>query len=1369
MAITNDRLQTFYIAYYGRPADTMGLNYWSTLANTAVSAGGLGGNQSALIQNLGAATQSEFIAVYGTNPATATFLNTVYQNLFGRDIQVAELNYWAGVYNNLTIGGSSANASRSTIVTYIVDGAQGTDAAAIAAKVAYAASFTASLDTVAEITAFGDLNNTAGLATARTAMRTVVDSTTQATATTSIDTTLTSIIASETAVSSPPQTFTLTVGVNSGSAFTGGAGNDTFDGSVSSSLSAGDVLNGGSGTDTLTAVLPAISLTPSLTSVETVNITATGNVTLDLQTSTGYKTLNNNNSIANTVTFNNIADATVAVGITSSSGVGDTTVNYTDAALSGSADTLALTLNGDSASNATALTITDGGGSNKLETVAITATGSASVVGGISTTAVGTTKFTVAGSSNLTVTAALGTAVNSLDATNATGNLKFTLQNATSETMIGGSGNDTLIGGAANDSITGGAGNDSITGGAGNDNISAGDGNDVIDLTFTTSDTIDGGSGTDTLTIAAAVAAATDLTTVTNVETLVVTGANNITLAANVSATTFTVSDAGNASVVTLNSGYTNATTVNVGDLDKVTNNANVELTVAATAANMISGADVTLAGGTGNDTLTLTADGSAALLTNGKITGFETINITPSSTQGSDVVITVDAAYATKLVVNGSSLRAGTAAADETLTFDGSAQSTSSTTLSVSGGAGNDTLTGGAGNDTIAGNAGVDSINGASGGADSITAGDGNDTINVGGALTSADVIDGGSGTDTLIVTSISATALTNVTNVETLAMSGGSSSATLAANLAFTTVDMNAADDLAQTLVLATGYTNATTVAVDAGDTVTNNANVALTVNATGAGMVGTTITGGTGTDTLNITADNGTATFASQLTSINVVNIVDGTAGKDITLTLGAYATALTIDASTLDAADSSAADTTAEILTVSGASATKALTITVGNGGSDITTGSGALNDVVTGGTGTDSITSGGGNDSLVGGDGVDTFVLAGNLTYQDTIAGGSGNDILSITGASAVTDVAFMNVSSIYNLTLTDSGSATLSSYATTAGITTITGFATAANTVSAAGMTTGVTITAATTDNISDNLTGGTANDTFSFSGLTGLETGDSVTGGSGTDTLKIALGTNGVTTEVTAMTNVATIEAITVTGVTAGVNFGAMTLADANFVSVTGAVISFSGVTSNATISFNAALEDDSSFVITGSGATASGNATLVGGSLNDTITGGTGVDSITGGIGADVMTGNGGNDVFIYTGSGFETGAVSPAIVYYGGTVVAGTSVNTGSMDKILDFTAGDTINTQAGASGVNMATNATGSTWTQAAGYLKGAYDSTAQTFTFSTTGSDSLFVYDYDANTSTNDLRAVVLVGYTDSGTTDSNTTGLVGVA
>ena len=70
--------------------------------------------------------------------------------------------------------------------------------------------------------------------------------------------------------------------------------------------------------------------------------------------------------------------------------------------------------------------------------------------------------------------------------------------------------------------------------------ISTGGGNDTITMTsLAATDTIDGGAGADTLVVSQAIASATVMGGVSNVETLEVTGANDVDLSANVSTTTF--------------------------------------------------------------------------------------------------------------------------------------------------------------------------------------------------------------------------------------------------------------------------------------------------------------------------------------------------------------------------------------------------------------------------------------------------------------------------------------------------------------------------------------------------------------------------------------------------------------------------------------------------------------------------------------------------------------------------------------------------------------------------------------------------------------------------------------------------------------
>jgi len=150
-------------------------------------------------------------------------------------------------------------------------------------------------------------------------------------------------------------------------------------------------------------------------------------------------------------------------------------------------------------------------------------------------------------------------------------------------------------------------------------------------------------------------------------------------------------------------------------------------------------------------------------------------------------------------------------------------------------------------------------------------------------------------------------------------------------------------------------------------------------------------------------------------------------------------------------------------------------------------------------------------------------------------------------------------------------------------------------------------------------------------------------------------------------------------------------------------------------------------------------------GNDTLLGGSGDDSIDGGSGNDSITGGAGADTITAGGGVDSIVITATG-QT---------FGGAITSGTTALTG-VDVISGMGFGDTIslaslsNTFTGAVGTTLA-SATGTT----VAIIRGTYS--GGIFTASATGADSLVYYDNNA-TGADSMEAVVLIGYTSSGST-----------
>jgi hypothetical protein len=83
---TLELVQKLYIAYYSRPADPAGLDYWADR-----------------IENEGLDTvineffvSAESIALHGADPDAATRVNILYNNIFGRDAEEGGLDYWVG-------------------------------------------------------------------------------------------------------------------------------------------------------------------------------------------------------------------------------------------------------------------------------------------------------------------------------------------------------------------------------------------------------------------------------------------------------------------------------------------------------------------------------------------------------------------------------------------------------------------------------------------------------------------------------------------------------------------------------------------------------------------------------------------------------------------------------------------------------------------------------------------------------------------------------------------------------------------------------------------------------------------------------------------------------------------------------------------------------------------------------------------------------------------------------------------------------------------------------------------------------------------------------------------------------------------------
>lgn len=292
MALTTAQIQNAYVAFFNRPADVAGLNYWTSYNGSIAD-----------LFNAFAGSQ-EYKALF-TGQNSTQIVNTVYQNLFGRSPDVAGLNYWVGQLDagKVTVG-NIANAVNA--------GAQGTDKTIIDNKVAAATSFTTALDTTSEIVGYAQASN-ATLSQVKTWLSAVTDQASTVTAATAALPALTTTVSS--GASSAAVNVTLTTAQDN---ITGTSGNDTFTARIfdnSNTLQSGDKIAGAGGTDTLSADIgnsQNFAITAETSDVEIVSIRAqavskdstdnntasTSEVQIDAQRMVGVNQWESNNSRA---------------------------------------------------------------------------------------------------------------------------------------------------------------------------------------------------------------------------------------------------------------------------------------------------------------------------------------------------------------------------------------------------------------------------------------------------------------------------------------------------------------------------------------------------------------------------------------------------------------------------------------------------------------------------------------------------------------------------------------------------------------------------------------------------------------------------------------------------------------------------------------------------------------------------------------------------------------------------------------------------------------------------------------------------------------------------------------------------------------
>ena len=339
MGIYTAAVQKLYVAYFNRPADALGLNYWESVVTAA------GGSTTAV--SAAFAASPEYAATYaGMN--TAARVDAIYNNLFGRSAEPAGLAFWG-----LAI--DQGKVTVSAAVTAIAAGAQGSDLVAYNNKVTAATAFTTALDTTAEIVAYSGVTANNAAKTWLTGITTDA-SLTAAAATAALNAAVAGVVNVGSVVVG--STFALSAGADN---ISGTAGNDTINGNTLNSFSAFDAINGGAGIDTM-SVLTDDTAAPggvSVTGVETLNINTTGaGYTINTSGYTGLTALNVVDTTAGQVTITAATSTAVALNATGASNV-------------------------DIIGGAGALSVTTGAGSVQVgATAAVNAYTSASFVGG---------------------------------------------------------------------------------------------------------------------------------------------------------------------------------------------------------------------------------------------------------------------------------------------------------------------------------------------------------------------------------------------------------------------------------------------------------------------------------------------------------------------------------------------------------------------------------------------------------------------------------------------------------------------------------------------------------------------------------------------------------------------------------------------------------------------------------------------------------------------------------------------------------------------------------------------------------------------------------------------------------------------------
>jgi S-layer protein len=1060
-------VQQLYVSYFGRPADYFGLQSFEaqldamgapktiTELNAAVQSGA-NPALSKLVNSF--ATSDESVKLYGTDNSPigiSKFLVAVFQNVIGRTPDLGPgWDFW---YNALATG----QLSRANAALAIAEGAvnntsaQGLlDAKAVLNKQQVAVAFTAALDTPEKINAY----STAAAVTTATGLLKDVTATTdvaayQATVLAAVGTVVSGSIAST--------NTSLTTAVET---VTGTNGNDTYNGTATSTPAVTDTLNpldsidGGAGTDTLNILaLDAFTALPagvSIKNIENISFRGADDVTFNQTTATGITGLTNiavTQAVKATITANSttavsVAGATDDVAIdggtsqtvTSAGGTGvdialgattvakgaisvtDTNQSTGNIAVDGGT-TVSITASGVAAGT---ITVGQGGAASDLASGAVAVNSIGAAAAGANATL---GDITIDGGSTVTViqTATSDATAAATDTTGHTitqGAVDIGGGKATAVTVVQTAAATAV---AEEDAVAAVKQTNVLTFKA----LAVNETVIIAGLTFTASKAL----------TAAQVAAAFANIAASGVQgsaaagngiysgTLTGFASGAVVTSGTSSTVTFTEKTAGTNATIDVDDGT-------AGGVPTVVSTAGTAVHDAVAGVLGVVGGAVTINDDAGGKLATVTLDGTgAASITSDKLT---TLNVA-----NTDQNVTVVNTAATSLALNVDNLgvdAAGTialgavytavnltAASDSAFELTGAGVQT----LNVAGAGVVDlgaTALGALKTVTVTGTAGV-KLATATATSVSTAASTGHSTIEIDGTKA---VYTGGAGVDDVTLPTTAPTKAINLgAGDDSLTLASGTTSSTglLTGGDGTDTLVMVAADAAAASLssTFATKFsgfeklslTGATADVVDLAN-LDNISYVISNGNATSLELdnfaaAGTLELTGTGVlTTVALADDSGTADM------LNIVTKADGDVSFGKVVVTGIETVSLTAtdsDTDTINTHTINVESADLQSLTITG-NAKVALTANTANvklalvDGSSMTASltastNGTLAETIKGGAGADTLTATGNADTLNGGAGADTLIVAGNLA---TLTGGAGNDTFNV--ATATTNV-----------------------------------------------------------------------------------------------------------------------------------------------------------------------------------------------------------------------------------------------------------------------------------------------------------------------------------------------------------------------